>query len=538
MSHMKYHRKQRFVLGIFATLLLVSVASAQPGQVGNRQSDPIERTEPDQYHARVSIGTDPFRIVFAQSQTSEADTITEEIIKTEMELQSEVQDIQKELEAAQQQIQMIYMDSIQHMDINMEEIRQRLQEAMTELEALRQSGMYDQLQEIRTQISIPEISSRPFVGLIVENMDFRRAYELHYEQNYGVLVTGVIPNSPADQAGVASGDIIMEFDGQRVRYPDMLRNLIATKNVGDEVTLQVFRNETQMSLNLTINNRMISLPETPERPRIEDQMPSTSEQVSPEEVEDDSEDWADVNWDDEEWEDMNWDSDEFFSDDFFSAGYGGGGWLPIYFMMDMDDINTVVEGIGFNALPESGIFVNGGGGKGPVGNGWFIGGMGGGYGIDRKINYTINPGTEDENVIRRMKFSIGFGGVTMDKRHPISDKFVLGTGFMLGGGGTTLEINQTTGDYTWDQLPDNFTDARNSYLKLNKSYLMFQPRGTAILRITDWFSIRSEVGYLIGYSFKQGWEADVSGETFEVLNAPESNFMGGFTISVGPWFGF
>lgn len=462
------------------------------------------------------------------------DTASGERMEIEIDLQEEIQDIQQELEEAQQEIRAAREDSLVEQEFNMHDLEMRLLEALKELEKLRHLDELENLKNLNVRISIPEIGSRPFLGIVVDDLDFKQAFEMHYNRNYGVLVTGVIENTPADQANLARGDIIMEFDGQKVRYAGMLKNLIDAKKIGEEVRLQIFRNEQVKTVTLTMQPKMVSVPEPPEAEDAKgpETVPSVTDTA--ETVETAEEDW-DTDWEDEDWEDIDWGTGDFFEDDFFSAGYGGGSWIPVWYMMKMEDINTVVDGLGFNPLPEQGILLNGGGGKGPIGNGWFIGGIGAGYGIDRNINYTLNTGT---NVIRRLSFSVGFGGVTLDKRYRLSDHLALGTGFMLGGGGTTMKINQTTGDYDWHELDTRFSEGKNSYLKLHKGYLMFQPRATFLVRITKWFAIRSEAGYLMGYSFKRGWEAEVADESFEVINAPQSDFMGGFTFSIGPWFGF
>jgi hypothetical protein len=260
------------------------------------------------------------------------------------------------------------------------------------------------------------------------------------------------------------------------------------------------------------------------------------------------EEWEDVDWQEEDWEEEweeNWeegwsgDWDNWpMSDDFFSHGYGGGGWIPVHFMPDLGDLNGVLNNIGFSDLPESGLLLHGGGGKGPIGNGWFIGGMGAGYTLDRKIHTTVITTDGDNDVIRRMKFGTGFGGVTLDRRYKISQKFMGGMGFLLGGGAKKLEISQASGEYNWEDIGGGFSEGTNGYFKLRKGYLVFQPKAMLHYRITPWLSIRSEIGYYMGFSFKNGWEAEIGEDSFEVLQSPDSNFYDGITFTIGPWFGF
>src|SRR6266568_3582055 len=64
----------------------------------------------------------------------------------------------------------------------------------------------------------------------------------------GVLVTGVEPDSPAGRAGVASGDIIVGFDGQTVSGIDDLHRLLVTERIGARTTIAVLRNADRLDL--------------------------------------------------------------------------------------------------------------------------------------------------------------------------------------------------------------------------------------------------------------------------------------------------
>ena len=54
-------------------------------------------------------------------------------------------------------------------------------------------------------------------GLVVEDLSYERAAELMSRTNRGALVTGVVPGSPADLAGIKPGGIVTEISGKPVR---------------------------------------------------------------------------------------------------------------------------------------------------------------------------------------------------------------------------------------------------------------------------------------------------------------------------------
>ncbi|MFG0286192.1 MAG: trypsin-like peptidase domain-containing protein [Phycisphaerales bacterium JB039] len=57
----------------------------------------------------------------------------------------------------------------------------------------------------------------------------------------GVLVTEVVPGSPADRAGLRTGDIITAFDGARTENANRLRNAIAFTAPGADVEITLLR---------------------------------------------------------------------------------------------------------------------------------------------------------------------------------------------------------------------------------------------------------------------------------------------------------
>ncbi len=478
------------------------------------------------------------QVVVIRKDTTYADTV-----KVVVRLEKELKRIREELERTREKLREQGSGQGVEVQVDMEELMKELEGAMQELERLKyleemehleNPEELERLREMDIQVSISGMD-RPFLGVSIDDITFKEAYEMHYGKNYGVYVKGVVPESAADKAGIRKGDIIMEFDGSTVRYSESLKNMIESKSVGDTVKVQLFRDEDIITTNVVFSARSGRAVSVRQRKA---GSPATPESGGP------GEDW-DKDIDEEAWEDHAWDDEEWplkglesKFDGFFASGYGGGSWIPVWNMADLSDINGVIDELGFKRLPENGMLMQGGLGKGPVGRGYFIGGMGAGYSVDRKISHTVNRPDTSFNAIRRMRFSTGYGGVTLDKRYRLSENIATGVGFMLGGGEVSMEVSQTSGRYDWTNLPDEISDNGNSYLKLTKSYLIFQPKAMVMYRLTKWLAIRAEAGYLLGYSFKTGWDAKMADDTFEVRESPASHFYDGFTLSIGPWFGF
>ena len=67
----------------------------------------------------------------------------------------------------------------------------------------------------------------------------------------GAMVRDVVPESPAASAGFADGDVIVEFDGERVRSASQLTRLVRETPAGRMVEVRVMRDGRSVELDVT-----------------------------------------------------------------------------------------------------------------------------------------------------------------------------------------------------------------------------------------------------------------------------------------------
>jgi len=54
-------------------------------------------------------------------------------------------------------------------------------------------------------------------------------------------VMRVVPNTPAEEAGIRKGDVIVQIDGEAVTEPEELQNLVENSQIGQILQLKVRR---------------------------------------------------------------------------------------------------------------------------------------------------------------------------------------------------------------------------------------------------------------------------------------------------------
>jgi serine protease Do len=95
------------------------------------------------------------------------------------------------------------------------------------------------------------LSRRGRMGVTLQHLTPQLADYFGLKDRSGVLITSVREGSPASQAGLKAGDVILAVDGQKVDDPGAIMRLIAKKEEGP-VELQVMRDRREMSLTVTL----------------------------------------------------------------------------------------------------------------------------------------------------------------------------------------------------------------------------------------------------------------------------------------------
>lgn len=96
---------------------------------------------------------------------------------------------------------------------------------------------------------------RGFMGVSIRELDSKLAAEQGISDIRGVYVAEVTENGSAREAGIRSGDIIMNIEGVAVNSTSELLEIVGQHRPGDKVNVAVKRNNKDLSFNVTLRNR-------------------------------------------------------------------------------------------------------------------------------------------------------------------------------------------------------------------------------------------------------------------------------------------
>ena len=89
-------------------------------------------------------------------------------------------------------------------------------------------------------------TKRGWLGVRIQDVTKEIAEVEKLDEPRGALVASVAPNSPSEKAGVRSGDIILEFNDERIGQMKELPIIVARTEVGKKVKVKIWRNKKEI----------------------------------------------------------------------------------------------------------------------------------------------------------------------------------------------------------------------------------------------------------------------------------------------------
>lgn len=96
---------------------------------------------------------------------------------------------------------------------------------------------------------------RGYLGIVLQAIDKELSLALNLEKQDGILISDLVKDSPAAQAGLQQGDIILQFNDKPVKNVNKFRNEVAMLSPGSKVQLQVLRGQKKHDLTILLGSQ-------------------------------------------------------------------------------------------------------------------------------------------------------------------------------------------------------------------------------------------------------------------------------------------
>jgi serine protease Do len=94
--------------------------------------------------------------------------------------------------------------------------------------------------------------TRGWLGVMIQQVTPDLAENFNLDRPIGALIGQVVPDSPADKAGLKAGDIIISYNGEEVSQMTMLPAMVAITNVGEKAKIVLIRDGKKQTITVEI----------------------------------------------------------------------------------------------------------------------------------------------------------------------------------------------------------------------------------------------------------------------------------------------
>jgi S1-C subfamily serine protease len=129
----------------------------------------------------------------------------------------------------------------------------------------------DTVKELLPSLKQGDEIERPYLGIQMIGVTADIARDFNLEADQGALIQEVVPDGPADKAGLraggtstadgirAGGDLIVEVNGKEVKTPDDVPAAISSLKPGDDVEVVYYRGDQRKTVKVELGKRPSSL---------------------------------------------------------------------------------------------------------------------------------------------------------------------------------------------------------------------------------------------------------------------------------------
>ncbi|MBN2280494.1 MAG: PDZ domain-containing protein [Candidatus Marinimicrobia bacterium] len=359
--------------------------------------------------------------------------------------------------------------------------------------------------------------NKAVLGVVMNNdLNFETAERKGWKEKYGALIGWVTQGSAADKAGIQSGDIITNFDNQKVLYNDHLRRLIKSKSAGDEVELFLFRDGKHFKAKVILDGEEREKNKTPIRSTYTERKP-----------------------------DLRLKEDHSLK--IFSAHSGAGGinWEPFWYSPNWGDIDALATQYGFSPFGDD-LKLGGDNYPGILLHSINFAPFDGGYGpqtiggIYFSVGNTESKSAKDKttNMDESMDLKVKFWGAEIGRRIPVFNSIIIQPKIKAGFWTTELTLARNNGKTYWEDISDDFNNQQINQVTLERKYYTVTPSFEMIYRFNNSLGVHFGASYIFGLQRHSGWKTDSKEfKSYDIEGSPDTK-VDGYMFTIGPWLFF
>ncbi|MDT3696884.1 MAG: trypsin-like peptidase domain-containing protein [Ignavibacterium sp.] len=114
----------------------------------------------------------------------------------------------------------------------------------------------DKVKRIVTELKTSGKIDRDFqIGMSIQSIDAGIANYYDLKNTKGVIITKVIANTPADRAGLKTGDIIVEIEGYKINNEQTIFGVFQEFRAGQEISVKIIRDNSELTKKMKLDKK-------------------------------------------------------------------------------------------------------------------------------------------------------------------------------------------------------------------------------------------------------------------------------------------
>ena len=215
---------------------------------------------------------------------------------------------------------------------------------------------------------------------------------------------------------------------------------------------------------------------------------------------------------------------------YFDAPFGGGvGYVPAWYIPNIDPVNTEINAIGIPELSTSGMYSSGIAGFIYIGFVKYlrVGGMG--------FNGSVSTSKMIGGINKEIIYSLSGGGISIEYTLPFVKDIGVSVGAVVGSGTMKIELFSNSENFSWDENWNHFESGNYESFRrsMENSYWMITPTANLDIPINRFILFRVGAGYQI--AIIEDWTSD-NDKTLN--NVPSDLIANSFFVQSGIFIGF
>lgn len=97
---------------------------------------------------------------------------------------------------------------------------------------------------------------RGMLGVIMQNLTPELAKAFGLDLHQGVVISQVIEDSAAEEAGLKAGDVVVSINGTEVKNASTMRNIVGLLRVGEKMKIVVIRDNKKKRINAVVKDKI------------------------------------------------------------------------------------------------------------------------------------------------------------------------------------------------------------------------------------------------------------------------------------------